>query len=64
MTRFESTNNAPTDLSVVGENKDDPSQLLLLGSDGNHYAYSLPEDSIQQVEPDDRWDVDPPPLQE
>jgi hypothetical protein len=48
----------PNELAVVGENKDDPEQLLLLGEDGNYYAYNLPEDDTQPVEPDDRWNVE------
>lgn len=48
----------PTELAVVGENKDDPEQLLLLGSDGNYYAYSLPNGDTQPVQPDDHWSVE------
>jgi hypothetical protein len=48
----------PTELAVVGENKQDPDQLLLLGADGNHYAYSLPSGATQPVEVDDQWMVE------
>ncbi len=48
----------PTELAVVGENKDDPEQLLLLGSDGNYYAYGLVDGNTQPVEPDDHWSVE------
>jgi len=48
----------PTELAVVGENRDDPEQLLLLGSDGNYYSYSLPDDSTQPVVPDGTWSVE------
>jgi len=40
---------------VVGENKDDPSQLLTMGTDGSYYAYSLPDGATQPVEPDEGW---------
>ncbi len=54
-----SASTPPNELAVVGENKDDPEQLLLLGSDGNYYVYSLPDDSTQPVVPDDHWSVEP-----
>lgn len=60
----QSDSTPPNELSVVGENKDDPSELLLLGTDGNYYAYSLPADNIHQVDPDEHWDVEPAPPQE
>jgi hypothetical protein len=49
----------PTELAVVGENKDDPEQLLCLGPDGNYYAYMLPDGAPEPVEPDDHWNVEP-----
>jgi hypothetical protein len=54
----------PNDLAVVGENKNDPSQLLLLGADGHYYAYSLPEGETEEVDPDDNWEVESTPSQE
>lgn len=48
----------PTELAVVGESKEDPSQLLLLGEDGQYYAYSLPDGATRTVEPDDTWDIE------
>ncbi len=54
----------PTELAVVGENKDDPSQLLTLGTDGSYYAYSLADEDWRAVEPDDRWVVEPVSSQE
>ncbi len=48
----------PNELAVVGENKDDPEQLLLLGSDGNYYAYGLADGNTQPVQPDDHWSVE------
>jgi hypothetical protein len=49
----------PTELTVVGEHKTDPDQLLLLGTDGHYYAYSLPDDRTTPVEPDDStWSIE------
>lgn len=54
----------PTELAVVGENKDDPSQLLVMGTDGSYYAYSLSDGGARVVEPDDHWVVEPVPSQD
>jgi hypothetical protein len=54
----------PNELAVVGENKNDPSQLLLLGADGHYYAYSLPDGDTKEVDPNDDWDVEFPATQE
>jgi hypothetical protein len=48
----------PNELAVVGEKKADPTELLLLGSDGHYYSYSLPDGDPEQVEPDDEWEVE------
>ena len=53
-----SSSTPPTELAVVGESKDDPQQLLLLGSDGNYYAYGLADGNTQLVDPDDHWSVE------
>lgn len=45
----------PTELTVVGEDRDDPLLLLLLGDDGRYYAYSLTDGETAPVEPDQRW---------
>lgn len=44
-----------TIFAVVGERRDDPLELLLLGADGQHYAYPLPEGPATPVEPDEAW---------
>jgi hypothetical protein len=54
----------PNELTVVGENRDDPSQLLMMGTDGSYYAYSLPDEDWSVVKPDDRWVVEPVPSPE
>ena len=55
-----------TVFAVVGEHRDDPTRLLLLGADGRHYAHALPDGPTIPVEPDERWAVDaaPPPVEE
>jgi hypothetical protein len=47
-----------TIFAVVGERRDDPLELLLLGADGQHYAYPLPDGPVTPVELDDQWVVD------
>lgn len=54
----------PNELAVVGENKEDPSRLLLMGSDGHYYSYSLPDGDTREVDPDDDWEVEFPSSQE
>ncbi len=51
----------PTVFAVVGENRDDPDRLLLVGSDGQHYQYHLPDGTTTPVEPDEGWRFDPNP---
>lgn len=49
----------PTEFAVVGENKENPSQLLLLGEDDHYYAYSLPDGASSSIEPDaDTWRIE------
>ena len=47
-----------TVFAVVGEHRDDPNRLLLLGDDGRHYGHRLPDGPTTPVEPDGRWVVD------
>ena len=44
--------------AVVGEHREDPNSLLLLGADGQHYAHRLPDGPITPIEPDEHWTVD------
>ena len=44
--------------AAVGEHRDDPTRLLLLGEDGRHYAYPLPDGPASPVEPGGDWVVD------
>jgi hypothetical protein len=50
----------PNELFVVGEHAEDPNQLLLKGSDGNFYAYELPEGDTHPVDVTDQWRVEEP----
>ena len=52
----------PNVFAVVGENRDDPDCLLVLGSDGQHYQYQLPAGTTTPVVPDEGWVMDPDPL--
>lgn len=54
----EHSSTPPNELAVIGENKDDPSRLLLLGADGHYYAYSLPDGEPEEVDPDDDWKIE------
>lgn len=48
--------NPSTELAVIGEKREDPTQLLLLGEDGVYYVYSLDEGVPRPIEPDAGWD--------
>lgn len=43
---------------AVGQLRDDPDCLLLLGADGRHYVQALPDGEPEPVEPDERWQLD------
>ena len=58
---FSQSPTPPVELAVVGEHKDDPEALLLLGEDGAYYAYSAATDALQPVDPDEQWDVQAAP---
>jgi hypothetical protein len=46
--------------AVVGQHREDPERLLLLGADGQHYALALPDGDPDPVQPDEDWELDPP----
>jgi hypothetical protein len=58
----------PNEFTVVGEHRDDRTQLLVLGADGQYYRYLPAQDRFTQVEPDGAWlvfedaDAEPPRL--
>lgn len=49
----------PNEFTVVGENKDDESELLVLGADGKYYEYDLMREQLSRTEPDDHWQMFP-----
>ena len=52
----------PTIFAVIGERRDDPGQLLLLGANGQHDAYRLVDGRTTPVAPDATWALDRPAL--
>ncbi len=46
--------------SLVGEHREDPDRLLLLGADGQLYEHLLPDGPTTPIEPDDEWTMDIP----
>lgn len=52
-----------TVFAVVGEHRDDPDHLLVLGADGQHYDLHLPDGATLPVDPDEEWRLDPSPLE-
>jgi hypothetical protein len=54
----------PAELVVVGEHRFDPLCLLLFGVDGQYYCYSLVDENIKPVEPDDEWRIEQQPTRE
>jgi hypothetical protein len=45
-------------LAVVGERRDDPNHLLLLGEDGRYYDLRLLDGAAAPIEPDEGWLLD------
>ena len=48
----------PNEFAVVGENKDDPDQLLLQDPNGAYYALTLPDGEARPIAPDEHWSVE------
>jgi hypothetical protein len=44
--------------AVIGEHDTDPDLLLVVGEDGQHYAWALATDETTPVEVDERWRID------
>jgi hypothetical protein len=49
-----------TVFAFVGEHREDPDRLLLLGADGQLYEHLLPDGPMTPIEPDDQWTRDVP----
>lgn len=43
---------------VIGELRENPEKLLVIGDDGQCYAYDILRGEISPLEPDDSWAVD------
>ena len=54
----------PTELIVIGEHRSDPMCLLLFGVDGQFYCYSLTDEDITPVEPNEEWHIEQQPSRE
>ena len=52
--------------AVVGEHRDNPDHLLVLGDDGSYYDYTVTTGHTALTEPDLSWntDADGPELEE
>jgi hypothetical protein len=51
----------PTEYTVVGEHREDESQLLVVGADERYYSYTPARDSIMPTDLDeDTWVVHDP----
>lgn len=44
--------------AVIGEHDDDPDRLLVVGEDGQPYAWELATDATVPVEVDEQWTID------
>lgn len=49
----------PNEFTVVGENRDGESELLVLGSDGRYYEYDPAREHFAVTEPDESWEMFP-----
>jgi hypothetical protein len=51
--------------AVVGEDRDDPDRLLILGEDGQFYRYVFTDGVVTPVQPDDGRVIEPnaPPVE-
>jgi len=48
----------PNEFTVVGEHKDNPLELLVLGADGGYYGYDPAHEAIRPVQLDEgRWNI-------
>jgi hypothetical protein len=47
----------PNEFMVVGEHKEDESELLVKGADGLYYEYDPAHEHFSRIEPDERWEI-------
>ena len=48
----------PKQFAVIGEHDADPDRLLVVGEDGQYYAWELATDATVPIEVDEEWTVD------
>ncbi len=49
--------------AVIGEHRERPERLLLLGGDGRFYTYVTAEGPPVEVEPTEEWALDDSPVE-
>ena len=49
----------PNEFTVVGEHRDDASELLVLGADGQYYEYDPAREHFAVTEPDESCELFP-----
>ena len=47
----------PNEFTVIGEHKEDKTQLLVVGADGEYYGYFPARELFLPIEPDDSWEM-------
>ena len=43
------------EFAVIGEHREDNTNLLVLGADGRYYEYDPAHEQFSTIEPDERW---------
>ena len=49
----------PNEFTVVGENRDDESELLVVGTDERYYGYDPAREQFSATDLDERWEIFP-----
>ncbi|HEV2126682.1 MAG TPA: hypothetical protein VGW38_28310 [Chloroflexota bacterium] len=47
----------PNEFTVVGENRNDETELLVLGTDGQYYEYDPAREHFTRTEPNEEWEL-------
>jgi hypothetical protein len=47
----------PNEFMVVGEHREDETELLVKGADGLYYEYDPAREQFSRIEPDDQWEI-------
>jgi hypothetical protein len=43
------------EFTVIGEHREDDTQLLVRGADGQYYGYVIRHERLSRVHPDEQW---------